>query len=140
MKIIDDETFTLAQLERKKRNEQFNTGTGHSNKHLLSTLLYCGHCGGTYKRKKRHTYKRIDGTSKDLGYEWTCGINDMYGKDRCGHRNMLIEDRIISQVKGAVKSLQSHSLDGLFNLYLKVKYSYNISTERIDELKMIKPA
>lgn len=135
LKIIDDETFTLAQLERKKRNEQFSTGTGHSNKHLISTLVYCGHCGGTYKRKKRHTYKRLDGTRKDLGYEWTCGINDMYGKDKCGHRNMLIEDRIYSQVKGAVKSLQAHSLDGLFNLYLKVKYSYDISIERLDELK-----
>lgn len=135
LKIIDDETFSLTQLEREKRNKLFSTGTGHSNKHLLSTLIYCGHCGGTFKRKKRHTYRRKDGTSKDIGYEWTCGVNDMYGKDKCGHRNMLIEDRIYSQVKDMVKSLQAHSLDGLFNLYLKVKFNYDISPERLEELK-----
>lgn len=134
LKIIDDETFSLAQLERQKRNEKFSNGTGHSNKFLLSTLIYCGHCGGTFKRKKRHTYRRKDGTSKDIGYEWTCGINDMYGKDKCGHRNMLIEDKVIEQVKTMIKSLQSHSLDGLFNLYMKVKFTYDTSTDHMEEL------
>lgn len=134
LKIIDDETFNLAQMERKKRNELFSNGRGHSNRHLLSTLIYCSHCGGTFKRKKRNTYVRKDGTRKDLGYEWTCGVNDMYGKDKCGHRNMLIEDKVIEQVKTMIKSLQAHSLDDLFSLYMKVKFSYDISSDHIEEL------
>lgn len=32
------------------------------------------------KRKKRKAYVRKDRSSKGLGYEWCCAINDMYGK------------------------------------------------------------
>lgn len=121
--IIDNEKFNLAQLERNRRKEQFSNGNGHSNKHLLSTLLYCAHCGSTFKRKKRHTYKRIDGTSKDLGYEWTCIKNDMYGKDVCSHRNSLIEDDVIKIIKDEILYRKENDLSGLFEKYCDIKFS-----------------
>jgi hypothetical protein len=131
---VDDELFRLAQLERERRYEMHNRHTGHSNTHLLSSLLYCWHCGGNYKRKKRHSYTRKDGTLKDIGYEWTCAINDMYGKSRCEHRNMLIEEEVIEQIKQEIVWLKDNRMDGWFDMYLMVKYEYDVSQERYDIL------
>lgn len=134
LRIIDKDTFEKVQAERKKRCEMFKKGTHHSNEHLLSTLVYCGHCGGAYKRKKRHAYSRRDGTSKDIGYEWTCGINDMYGKAKCGHRNMIIEDNFIEDIKNEILKLKNNDLKGYFDLYLAVNFDYEISLEAVQEL------
>lgn len=130
-KIIDDDTFNLVQLERKKRNEEFSKGNGHSNKYLLSTLLYCSHCGGTFKRKKRHSYRRLDGTQKDIGYEWTCGVNDMYGKAKCGHRNMLIEEKAIEIIKKELQLKRSIDLSELFDTYCKKKFVDNTDISKL---------
>lgn len=50
----------------------------------------------------------------------------MYGKSRCNHRNMLIEDEITF--------LKNDDLKEYFELYLKVKFPNDISTERIQQL------
>lgn len=135
LRIIDEETYNSVQRERAKRSEMFTNHSHHSNTNLLSTLIYCGHCGGVYKRKKRHTYRRIDGESIDIGYEWTCGINDMYGKNRCGHRNMLIEDDIMKDMKEHINKLKTNNMKGYFELYLLVKFNHNSSSEELEELK-----
>lgn len=138
LRIIDDELFRLAQLERQRRHEMFNRHTGHSNKHLLSSLLYCSNCGGNYKRKKRHSYRRKDGTQLDIGYEWTCAINDMYGKSRCDHRNAVIETEIIGQIKQEIIRLKGSNMDSLFELYLKVKFDYDVTQTHYDDLAKLK--
>lgn len=138
LRIIDKATFEKVQAERKKRCEMFSKGTHHSNTHLFSTLIYCGHCGGAYKRKKRHTYNRKDGTSKDVGYEWTCGTNDMYGKAKCGHRNMIIEDKFIEDVKAEILQLKKEDLSKYFDLYLKVNFDYEVSAEEVKRLNIKK--
>jgi len=125
LKIIDDDTFKSAEIERKRRKEEFKSGRGHSNKYLLSTLIYCSHCGGTFKRKKRHAYTRKDGTSKELGYEWTCGINDMYGADRCGHRNSLIEEKIIEVIKEELRIRKTLDLTDWFNSYCEMTFKFD---------------
>jgi DNA invertase Pin-like site-specific DNA recombinase len=132
--IIDRDMFEQVQAERLKRGEMFSQGTHHSNTHLLSNIIYCGHCGGYFKRKKRHTYKRIDGTSKDIGYEWTCAINDMYGKSRCGHRNMLAEDDFINDVKAEITKLKSYDLRAYFDLYLLVTFDYEPNETELQRL------
>ena len=125
LKIIDDDTFNSVEIERKRRKEEFDNGRGHSNKFLLSTLLYCSHCGGTYKRKKRHAYTRKDGTSKELGYEWTCGINDMYGADRCGHRNSLVEEKIVEVIKEELRIRKTLDLTDWFNSYCEMTFKFD---------------
>lgn len=133
--VIDKETFEQVQEERKRRNEMFNRHTRHSNEYKLSSLVYCAHCGGNFKRKKRHSYKRVDGTSLDIGYEWTCAINDMYGKSRCGHRNMLIEEEFLEDVKAEILKLKTCDLKGHFDLYMLVNFDYEISTEQLELLQ-----
>lgn len=125
LRIIDDETFNLAELENKRRSQQFSNHTGHSNKHLLSTMIYCDNCGSTYRRKKRNTYVRLDGTRKDLGFEWTCTKNDMYGKKFCGKRNMLIEEDVIRIIKDEIKYRRKEDLSDLFDSYCSLKFPEN---------------
>lgn len=138
LRIVDDELFRLAQLERQKRHDMYNRHTGHSNKHLLSSLLYCSNCGGNYKRKKRHSYRRKDGKQLDIGYEWTCAINDMYGKSRCDHRNAVVEIEIIEQIKQEIIRLKNNNMDSLFELYLKVKFDYDVSQTHYEYLAKFK--
>lgn len=135
LRIIPDDLYKLAELERNKRNSLYSYGRKPSDKHLLSTLLYCGCCGGSYKRKKRNAYKRKDGTAKELGYEWTCAVNDMYGKSKCDTRVAVNEDEIIEQIKHEITELKTRDMDGLFELYLTVKFHTDISQSRLDELQ-----
>lgn len=134
LKIISGDIYNMVQMERKKRYDLYNNHKGHSNQQLLSCLLYCGECGGVYKRKKRHSYRRKDGTQLDIGYEWTCQINDMYGKNRCPHRVALIEDEVIEQIKQEILDLKNRNMDDLFELYLKIKFNYDISEDNYNKL------
>ncbi len=133
--IIEEQIFDAVQVERERRIGLLTKNTHHSNAHLLSGLIYCSHCGGNFKRKKRHSYTRKDGTTKDIGYEWTCAINDMYGKSRCGHRNMLIEAEFIEDIKAEILKLKNCDLSGHFQLYMLVNFDYDISTEQLDLLR-----
>ncbi|MEJ8553610.1 hypothetical protein [Tepidibacter sp. Z1-5] len=106
--------------------------TIHSNKHLLSTLLYCEN---SLKRRKRKAYVRKDGTSNQLGYEWACAINDMYGVNRCEHRNMVIKDNMIDKIKEMILKLKNTDMKCLLEIYLSIYHSYDISEERVNTIK-----
>lgn len=149
LKIIEPEFFHLVQKERKKREEMFGSvyyneekmvnddgnieiklkrklnrsNTRYSTVHLFSNLLYCHHCGTGLKRKKRKAYIRKDGTSKKLGYEWCCAINDMYGKARCAYRSSIPEGAILDFIKNKIEfEKKNHTkfnalLDNYLSLY-----------------------
>lgn len=121
LRMIEDELFNLTQIERKRRKELINNGQKSSDKHILSNLLFCGNCRSNMKRKKRHAYKRKDNTCKDLGYEWSCQINDMYGRSRCEHRNALPENDLIENIKEQIEFLRADHdiLDLLLKRYIK---------------------
>lgn len=146
LRIIDDDAFELIKLERKTRREINNKNiyqkdsikdisiTRTSSKLLFSNLLYCSSCGSNMKRKKRHAYKRKDGSMKELGYEWTCQRNDMYGKDKCKERNALTEEYLINEVKNKIIELQKNEylVNKLYQEYLDLKYNTkDIETEII---------
>ena len=129
LRIIDEDTYNLAQIELDKRHEEFSKGNGTSTKHALSTLIYCDYCKGTFKRKKRHTYSRKDGTSRDIGYEWTCQLVDMYGATkkakigRCsGGRNAIIEAELIEAIKYEITLLKNQRIDDWLETYFDAKY------------------
>lgn len=156
LRIIDDETFKLVQLEKERRREELgkvlitkqttlnnegdqittvnrtivNRGsTRHSNQHLFSNLIKCGHCGGTHRRKLRDT------KTPSLGYQWICGINSQYGKVRCPYMNGFGEDKLIELVLERIeerKNEESH--DQVYIEYLNKKMSIDSSDEKIKEL------
>lgn len=53
--IITQEQFDTAQVIRMKRQEEFGTNAFQS-KHLLTGLLFCGHCGGRYYLRNTGKY------------------------------------------------------------------------------------
>lgn len=71
--IISKEQFNAAQIMRGKRQEQYGS-TAFQSKHLLTGLLFCGHCGGRYYLRNTGKYsyyacysrtKQIKGMIKD---------------------------------------------------------------------------
>lgn len=120
LRIISDDLFQQVQIEKGYRKELFGqiiienkyvtdedgelrvikkrmldrAGGRHSNELLYSNILYCGNCGSSLKRKKRRAYVRKDGTKRELGYEWACAMNDMYGSSRCSYRNSVNENEL----------------------------------------------
>lgn len=163
LKIIEPEFFQLVQIERKKRKEMFGTvgfveektvndegeiettlkrklhrsKTRYSTVHLFSNLLYCHHCGTGLKRKKRKAYIRKDGTSKDLGYEWCCAMNDMYGNLRCAYRSAIPEEAMIEFIKNKIDfEKKNHSkFDALLDSYLSLYYNEENIPERLEHLE-----
>lgn len=53
--IITEEQFNAAQILRGKRKEQFGSHAFQS-KHVLTGLLFCGHCGGRYYLRNTGKY------------------------------------------------------------------------------------
>jgi len=138
LRIIDEHTYNLTKNEMTNRRENYyQRGNGVSSKHLFSTILYCGYCGSVFKRKKRHGYIRKDGTCKEIGYEWTCALTDMYGATtkskggRCsGGRNQLIEDDLLEAVKYEITELQENNFDSSFTMYMKMKFGESDSIDK----------
>lgn len=54
--LVTEEQFNLVQDLRKKKREQYGTWSFQS-KHLLTGMLYCGHCGGRYYLRNTGRYK-----------------------------------------------------------------------------------
>ena len=163
LKIIEPEFFQLVQIERKKRKEMFGTvsfieektvnddgeiettlkrklhrsKTRYSTVHLFSNLLYCHHCGTSLKRKKRKAHIRKDGTSKDLGYEWCCAINDMYGNLRCAYRSAIPEEAMIDFIKNKIEfEKKNHTqFDALLDSYLSLYYHEENIPQRLVHLE-----
>lgn len=163
LKIIEPELFRLVQFERKKRTEMFGfvefieeksvnedgdievkmkrklhrSKTRYSTVHLLSNLLFCHHCSTGLKRKKRKAHIRKDGTSKELGYEWCCAINDMYGKARCAYRSATPEEQIIAYIKNEIKRIKEDDeyFDSALEKHIALYYEEENVAERLASLE-----
>lgn len=134
--IIDEYYFDKVQEERVRRSKEWHEKTGgrQSSTHLLSNLIKCGNCGSGFSRKKRKAYIRIDGTSKKLGYEWVCIVNDKQGKAGCRHRNQIIEDDLIEEIKETIRNFKKDKSELLMmkGIYLDLYYN---ARERVEEKK-----
>lgn len=65
--IISEEQFNAVQVLRGKRREQYNSNAFHT-EHLLTGLLYCGHCGGRYylRNSGRYAYYSCYSRTKQM--------------------------------------------------------------------------
>lgn len=162
LRIISDDLFQKVQLEKASRKELFGeidieqknvisidggvriekvrtlkrAGGRYSNKLLYSNILYCGNCGSSMKRKKRKAYVRKDGTKKELGFEWACAINDMYGSSRCEHRNSISEEEINRYVIEEIEKQKEDESGHQWNLNTYI-YTYLDKNKVQDEIKKL---
>jgi site-specific DNA recombinase len=131
LRILDNETFKQALEQREKRGGMTKDKLKHSSTNLFSSLLYCGDCGGVYRRKQRTKRKEV--------YKWVCSSNDLYkneSKRGCAYRKSLYEECLLADIKNKVKELQDKDLGGLLEIYKILYYDYDLSEERINELRV----
>lgn len=63
------------------------------------------------------------------------GINDMYGNNKCGHRNMLIEENVIQNIKIELQVRKNIELSDMFNTYCEKTFVDNIDITKLLECK-----
>lgn len=91
--IITEEQFNVAQVLRGKRREQF--GSAFQSKHLLTGLLFCGHCGGRYYLRNSGKY------SYYACYSRTKQIKNMIKDPDCKNKHWKsaeLESRIEAEI------------------------------------------
>lgn len=131
IKIIDKDYFEKVQQERKRRLENYNTNRVFKGNHLLSNILYCGHCNGGFTRKIRG---RGDSKGK-LGYKWTCLAHDKYGNSKCEHGNSVNEDFIIELIQSKIIEMKDYNMNDLLQVYLGLYYNYDLSEDSVKKIK-----
>lgn len=88
LRIIEDETFELAQEILRGRHDAFNLShERQSNKHLFSTLIKCKECGWSFRRTVR--------TYKNTYVRWVCSGRNGRGADSCPNKTVVDEEELI---------------------------------------------
>lgn len=130
LKIIDEELWKKAQDKFKERTIEHSNHHRHSDVNLLSTVLKCGNCGSTMRRKKKKT-KLSQNTVWTGEYEWVCQNNDLFGKDKCSFRNRADESYLIDFCKKNIVGYREHKreLDKRFEEYLETYYNLDTQTK-----------
>lgn len=98
--IISKEQFDAAQVIRGKRQEQYGN-TAFQSKHLLTGLLFCGHCGGRYYLRNTGKY------SYYACYSRTKQIKSMVKDPNCKNKiwkAQELEPRIDAQIRELLRS------------------------------------
>lgn len=97
--IITEEQFNAAQILRGKRREQFGSHAFQS-KHVLTGLLFCGHCGGRYYLRNTGKY------SYYACYSRTKQMNNMIKDPNCQNKiwraqdlEPIIEEKILALLR-----------------------------------------
>ena len=98
--IISKEQFKAVQVLRGKRKEQYGSNSFRS-KHMLTGLLFCGHCGGRYYLRNSGKY------SYYACYSRTKQIKSMVKDPNCANKiwkAQELEPIIEAQVKRLLRS------------------------------------
>ncbi len=97
--IITKEQFESAKILRDKRHEQYGL-TAFQSKHLLTGLLFCGHCGGRYYLRNSGKY------SYYACYSRTKQIKNMIKDPNCMNKiwkgeelEPIIEEKVIELIR-----------------------------------------
>ena len=102
--IVSREDFDAAQAilgERREtyKNQEVFRGARYSNKHIFSTLIKCGKCGGSYARKHY--------TNVSTRIYWKCRTNDQQTASVCDNIVKIEEDELLDAVKDYLSSIVS---------------------------------
>lgn len=93
-RIVEDEVFRKAQHILKERIKSFNLEKKRiSLKYPLSNLVYCAHCGYSFRRSKR----QYASTGKAY-IKWRCSKRNALGKNACDNRLVLEEEEVIKYI------------------------------------------
>ena len=104
MRIISDELFNRAQEILAQRSNEFKLNSKREKtEYVFSTLIYCKHCGYSFRRIKRK-YK-ADGPEY---IRWVCSGRNSMGVNHCPNTTVIDEEELLSAIKIYLNSIISN--------------------------------
>lgn len=107
MRIISDELFNRAQELLEQRSKEFKLNNKREKtEYLFSTLIYCKHCGYSFRRiKRKYT---ADGPEY---IRWVCSGRNSMGVNHCPNTTVIDEEELLNAIKIYLKSIIKNKKD-----------------------------
>lgn len=104
MRIISDELFNRAQSLLEQRSNEFKLNNKREKtEYVFSTLIYCKHCGYSFRRIKRKY------TTDGKEYiRWVCSGRNSMGVNHCPNTTVIDEEELLNAIKEYLKSIISN--------------------------------
>ncbi len=104
MRIISDELFNRAQEILAQRSNEFKLNNKREKtEYVFSTLIYCKHCGYSFRRIKRKY------TADGAEYiRWVCSGRNSMGVNHCPNTTVIDEEELLNAIKEYLKSIISN--------------------------------
>ncbi len=101
MRIISDELFNRAQELLEQRSNEFKLNNKREKtEYVFSTLIYCKHCGYSFRRiKRKYT---ADGPEY---IRWVCSGRNSMGVNHCPNKTVIDEEELLNAIKIYLKSI-----------------------------------
>ena len=107
MRIISDELFNRAQEILAQRSNEFKLNNKREKtEYVFSTLIYCKHCGYSFRRiKRKYT---ADGPEY---IRWVCSGRNSMGVNHCPNTTIIDEEELLNAIKIYLKSIIKNKKD-----------------------------
>ena len=107
MRIISDELFNRAQEILAQRSNEFKLNNKREKtEYVFSTLIYCKHCGYSFRRiKRKYT---ADGPEY---IRWVCSGRNSMGVNHCPNTTVIDEEELLNAIKIYLKSVIKNKKD-----------------------------
>ena len=107
MRIISDELFNRAQELLEQRSNEFKLNNKREKtEYVFSTLIYCKHCGYSFRRiKRKYT---ADGPEY---IRWVCSGRNSMGVNHCPNTTVIDEEEVLNAIKIYLKSIIKNKKD-----------------------------
>ncbi len=104
MRIISDELFNRVQEILLQRSNEFKVNNKREKTtYVFSTLIYCKHCGYSFRRIKRKY------SEKGKEYlRWVCSGRNSMGVNHCPNTTVIDEEELLNAIKEYLKSIISN--------------------------------
>ena len=107
MRIISDELFNRAQEILAQRSNEFKLNNKREKtEYVFSTLIYCKHCGYSFRRIKR---KYKEGGPEYI--RWVCSGRNSMGVNHCPNTTVIDEEELLNAIKIYLKSIIKNKKD-----------------------------
>lgn len=104
MRIISDELFNRAQEILAQRSNEFKLNNKREKtEYVFSTLIYCKHCGYSFRRIKR----KYTADGKEY-IRWVCSGRNSMGVNHCPNTTVIDEEELLNAIKEYLKSIISN--------------------------------
>ena len=134
LRIISDEMFEKARLERIHRASEFNGAfkRGHyqsSHPYPFTKMIKCKCCGYSFRRMVR-PYKGGE-------VRWVCSYRNAYGADSCPNKTVLLEEELLESIRQYLIDVLSQKDSYMTQLHKHIQQHLKKQSEALEDRKSI---